>query len=245
MPVRNSELINRLREAGGVELLELVREHAEELDAGTARLVLKNPHTGSEVVEILLEQRRLLSSQEFRRDLAGHRRTPEVQALNLIPGLFWRDLMKLGASFRARPRVRRAADLRLAEKLATLSTGERAAIARQAGPGTITRLRHDSNPHVIGALLENSRLTEGLLGPLLSSDNANPQVLARVAEDRRWGLRYEVRVMLSRNPRTPVTTVLGILSGLKKRDLNAVAVDWRISAPVRQRANLLLGRGPE
>jgi hypothetical protein len=31
---------------------------------------------------------------------------------------------------------------------------------------------------------------------------------------------------------------------LKKRDLNAIASDWRIAAPVRKRANLLLGRGP-
>jgi hypothetical protein len=109
----------------------------------------------------------------------------------------------------------------------------------------MTRLRSDTHPRVIGALLENPRLTEGLLAPVLSSDTANPQVLARVAEDRKWGLRYGVRVMLARNPRTPVTATLGMLSSLKKKDLNAIASDWRMAAPVRQRANLLLGRGPD
>jgi hypothetical protein len=233
-----------LREAGESELLELVSERAEELGPRAARLVLRNPYAGREIIEILLKQRRLLGSQEVRRELVAHPSTPEARALNLLPGLFWRDLMKLGASVRTKPVVRRAADMRLAEKLPTLSVGERTAIARQAGVGAMTRLRHDPSPRVVGALLENPRLTEGTLAPMLSSDNTNPQVLARVAEDRRWGLRYGVKVMLARNPRTPVTTVLGILSGLKKRDLNAIASDWRIAAPVRKRANLLLGRGP-
>lgn len=243
--MENSELRNRLREAGESELLEMVKEHADELDAGSARLVLKNPFAGREVVLLLLEQRRLLTVQEVRRELVAHPSTPEPRALNLLPGLFWRDLMTLGASVRTRPRIRRAADRRLSEKLPTLSVGERISIARRAGVGTMTRLRNDTHPRVIGALLENPRLTEGLLGPLLSSDMANPQVLARVAEDRRWGLRYGVRVMLARNPRTPVTTTIGMLSGLKKKDLNAIASDWRMAAPVRQRANLLLGRGPD
>jgi len=242
--VRDTELLSRLREAGEAELVELVRARAEELNPGAARQVLKNPFAGLEVIELLLKQRRLLSSQEVRRELVAHPATPEVRALNLLPGLFWRDLLKLGADVRTKPRVRRAADLRLAEKLSTMSVGERIAIARQAGQGTLTRLRHDPHPRVIGALLENPRLTEGLLGPLLSSDTANPQVLERVAEDRRWGIRYGVKVILARNPRTPVTTNLGILSGLKKRDLNAVANDWRINAVVRRRANLLLGREP-
>lgn len=240
--MKNSELLARLRDAGEAELLELVTENADALDPGAARLALKNVYAGREVIEVLLRQRRLLSSQEVRREIVGHPATPEAQALNLISGLFWRDLVKLGSSVRARPRIRRAADLRLADKLPTLSVGERVAIARKAGPGAMTRLRNDTNPRVIGALLENPRLTEGVLGPLLSSETASPQVLERIAEDRRWGLRYGVRVMLARNPRTPVATALGLLSGLKKSDLSAVGSDWRIAAPVRQRANLLLGR---
>ncbi len=242
--MRDAELLSRLREAGEAELVELVSALAEELDPGAARQALRNPFAGREVIELLLKQRRLLSSQELRRELVAHPATPEARALNLLPGLFWRDLVKLGADVKTKPRVRRAADLRLAEKLSTMSVGERVAIARQAGQGTLARLRHDAHPRVIGALLENPRLTEGLLGPLLSSDTANPQVLARVAEDRRWSIRYGVKVMLARNPRTPVTTTLGILSGLKKKDLNAVASDWRINAAVRRRANLLLGREP-
>ena len=240
--MENSELRARLREAGEGDLIELVADHADELDPGAARSALRNAYAGPEVIEMLLRQRRLLSSQEVRREIVAHPATPEAKALNLLPGLFWRDLVKLGASVRTRPRIRRAADIRLAEKLPRLSLGERIAVARQAGPGAMSQLRNDAHPRVIGALLENPRLTEGVLAPLLTSDTANPQVLERVAADRRWGLRYGVRSMLARNPRTPVTTAMGLLSGLKKSDLRAIGSDWRMSAPVRQRANLLVGR---
>ncbi|MDH3253452.1 MAG: hypothetical protein OEM62_00535 [Acidobacteriota bacterium] len=244
MAGRNPELRQQLREASDSRLLELVREHCGEMDPGSARQVLRNPFATREVIEILMSERRLLSAQEFRRELVAHPQTPEVRALDLVSGLFWRDLLKLAADVKARPRIRRAADTRLAEKLPGLSAGERVALARQAGPGTISRLRNDRDPRVISALLENPRMTEGLLGPLVSSDTAHPDVLARVAADRRWGVRYGIRTILARNPRTPVPTALGILSSLKKRDLAAVASDWRLAAPVRKRANVLLGRDP-
>ena len=242
MSERNLELQQRLREAGEGELLELVIEYGTELDPGSARQVLKNPHISRETIETLTRQKGLLRSLEVVREVVGHPRTPEALALNLLPRMFWRDLVKLGADVKTRPRIRRAADVRLAEKLSALSVGERVAIARRAGPGSIARLRNDPSPMVIGALLENPRLTEGLLAPLLSSDTAKPEVLKRIAEDRRWGIRYHVRMTLARNPRTPVPTALGLLPGLKKKDLDSVASDWRVAAPVRKRANLLLGR---
>jgi hypothetical protein len=231
-----------VREANEKDLFELVERHHEEVDVKIARQILRNPFVSRRVIETLLRQRRLLTSAELRRDLAAHRQTPEARALNLIPGLFWKDLVALGSDARVAPRLRRAADLRLAERVPQLSTGERMAIARQAGPGVIPRLRHDSHPQVVAALLENPKLTEGLLLPLLTSETANPQVLTRVAEDRTWGVRYGVKNALCRNPRTPVPTALSLLSGLKKQDLKTVAANLRIAAPVRRRAELLLGR---
>jgi hypothetical protein len=177
------------------------------------------------------------------REIATHPRVPEPVALDLVPRMGWRDLARLGADVRARPRVRRAADQLLAERLSSLALGERVAVARLAGPGVITRLRNDRSPRVIAALLENPRLTEGALMPMISSDQADPAVLEAVAGNRTWGLRYNVRATLARNPRTPVAVALGILPALKKSDLATVVADRRIARPVRQRAELLLGHG--
>ena len=85
-------------------------------------------------------------------------------------------------------------------------------------------------------------MTEGALAPLLASVKALAPVLAVIAAHPRWGCRYPIRVALARNPHTPVATVLPLLSALKKPDLMGVAADHRLSAPVRQRAQLLAHR---
>ncbi len=239
---RSGELKRRLRQAGGEELLRLVEERAGELDPEAVRHTLRNPHAGARVVERLLGERRLLTFYEVRRELAGHPRTPQVQALRLVGGLYWRDLVALSADSRLRPVVRRTAERRLAERLPGLAVGEKMAIARAGGAGVVSQLRHDPDPRVVGALLDNPRLTEGALLPLLTSDGARPEVLKVVARHRKWGLRHAVRVAVCRNRRTPSAVVLPLLPGLKRTDLEAVAADPRLDRSVRRRANLLLGR---
>lgn len=239
--VSAQDLPRRLREAGPDELLHLVRQHLPELGASAVRQALANPYAGREVVEILAAERRLLSAYEVRRALAGHPQTPQVTALRFIPGLYWRDLVELGLDVRVRPAVRRSADRYLVERLPSLATGEKMTIARRAGHGVLMRLRHDPDRRVIRALLENPRLTEGLLSPLVRSTSTPPAVLTLVAESPRWGVRYDVRVGLVRNPRTPVETALRQLPHLKKIDLEAVASLPALPAPVRRRARLLLG----
>ena len=231
----------RLREAGPEELAPLVDEWLGHLDPGAALLVLRNLHCTREVVRRLLGRPALLHSYEVRRELAMHRFTPEIDALRLVPGLFWRDLVAVGRDTRVRPMVRRAADQRLLERLSSLALGERVAIARRASPSVLAALRRDPNPRVLAAMLENPRLTEGLLMPLASSENAAPAVLEVLAADQRWGIRYPVRCAIARNPRTPVATALRILPLLKKVDLRAVASGRRLAEAVRRRARLLLG----
>lgn len=231
----------RLREAGPEELLALLEEHAPRLEPPQVRQALRNPYFDARGVGVLAAQPRLLSFYEVRRGLALHPRTPEVLALRLVTGLFWRDLMELGADTRLRPVVRRAADLQLAARLPELAVGEKITLARRAGAGLLSHLRLDPSPRVMAALLDNPRLTEDLLLPVAHSDHTSPPVLDRIAADRRWGVRYGLRQALCRNPRTPVETALRLLPALRRDDLRAVAVDVRLAETVRRRARLLLG----
>lgn len=234
----------RLREADADGLMSLLREHLEELGVPEVRQALRNPFLSEQAVELLLEERRLLAFSEVKRDLVSHPRTPEVRARRLVPTLFWRDLLQISADGRVPPKVRRSADLQLRDRIQGLAVGERMSIARRASPVLIQQLRMDSDPRVIDALLENPRLTEGSLMPLLGTDRAKPEVLTRIARHRRWGIRYGVRAALCRNVRTPPEIVLGLLPLLKKSDLRAVYQDRRLSMAVRRRAGTLLGQDP-
>lgn len=240
----SEQLPRRLREAAAEDLYDLVRAHLDELDPIALRQLFRNPHLNRQVIELVLAERRLLAFHEVRKELARHPQTPEVRALRFVSGLFWRDLLELTGDLRARPRLRRAAERHLVDRIPGLGAGERVSIARRAGPLLVSQLRHDAEPRVVTAMLENPRLTEGGLLPLVSSETARPEILALIARHPKWGIRYTVRLSLARNRRTPVQTSLGLLPLLKKSDLRGIEQDRRLSTAVRKRAAVLLGRTP-
>ncbi|HEX4954399.1 MAG TPA: hypothetical protein VF017_13485 [Thermoanaerobaculia bacterium] len=234
--LNSTEILHRrLQEANAEELKILLVAEAAELDLVGARHVLANPFVGKEAIEILLGQPRLVATYELRRALAGHPRTPQAAALDLVPTLFWRDLAELTVSMQTAPAVRHLAERHLLERLPVLTEGERIALARRAVGGVLQRLRHDGSQRVVAALLENPRLTEGLLMPLVASESALPEVLRLVATSR-WGLRYEVRVGLVRNRRTPGPIALSLVAQLRRAELAAVAADPRLALPLRRAA---------
>ena len=226
---------------GSAELLERVRQGLEGLPPEAVRAALADPFVTAEVIELLATQPRLLAFYEVRRELARHPRSPQALALRLVPGLHWRHLAEIALDMRLHPRLRREADLCLGQRLGGLSVGEKISLARRASPTLAGQLRHDPSPRVIAALLENPRLTEGLLAPLAHSETAQPAILDLLANDRRWGVRYDLRLALARNPRTRLPTALRLLGGLRKVDLRAVGADLRLAAPLRHRARLLAG----
>jgi len=94
---------------------------------------------------------------------------------------------------------------------------------------------------VIAALLDNPRLTEDLLAPVVHAAGTPGPVLALVAADRRWGARPALQAALARHPATPPATALRLLPLLRKQELRGLAHDPRTAEPVRLRARLLLG----
>lgn len=232
-------LAHRLRRADSPELLRLVTDHLSRFTMREVRQTLLNPYVSAEVIEEMLVNRRLLSSYDVRRAIARHRRTPEAAAMRFISGLFWRDLLEITLDVRLRPAVRRVAEKYLLQRLSRLTVGEKTSLARRAAGQIITQLRHDPNPCVIEALLENPRLTEELLTPL-AAQSSRPRILDLVARDPAWGRRYEVRRALAKNPAAPFRAILPILGTLYRSDLEEIAADQHQSTVVRNRAAELL-----
>jgi hypothetical protein len=235
------ELERRLREAGPEELLALVRERAPELSPAAVQQALRNPYVTAEVIGEIAAEERLLAFYEVRRDLARCPATPEMLAQRMVAGLYWADLAVIGLDTRLHPRLRRAADQHLLARLPGLAVGEKISLARRAAPAVLAQLRHDPTPRVIAALLDNPRLTEGTLSPLVHGERTPAPVLELIAADRRWGSRYPLRLALARNPATPLGAALRLLPALHKPDLRAIAGDARLAEPLRRRARLLLG----
>ncbi len=236
-----SKLGRRLIEASATELLALLEEHLDALTPNDAQQALRNPHASAAAVAVLLRARHLRSAYRVRCEIASHRQSPEVDAIGMVPGLYWRDLARMGSDTRVRPRVRRSADLALSARLPGMALGERVALARAASPALIQQLRLDPHPRVVAALLDNRRMTEDLLLPLVASAVAASESLRVVARHPRWGVRYPVRAALAGNRRTPVEVALDLLPALRKSELRRVRNDLRLDPNVVRRARLLLG----
>lgn len=245
-PSPPSDLAPRLRRAGSAELWRLTAEHLRALTMREVRQILLNPYVTAEVIEELLLARHLLSGYAMRRAIARHLRTPEVAALRLLPGLYWRDLLEITLDVRLRPSLRRSAEKYLVQRLPGLAVGEKISLARRASAAVVTELRQDPSLRVVAALLDNPRLTEQLLVPL-AARSTSPRVLDLVAKSPRWGRRYEIRAALAKNAATPFRAVFAILPTLRRDDVAAVAADEQQSTVVRNRAAELLagwGRRP-
>jgi len=61
-------------------------------------------------------------------------------------------------------------------------------------------------------------------------------VLRQIAINRNWARNYPIVHNLARNPRTPISNVMSILSRLQLRDLNALSKNRNVSDNVRRQA---------
>ena len=238
---RPDDLLQRLRGAGPAELKQLLVSNRQFLDAVCARQILRNPHADRQVAELLIGCPHLIRVYEVRKDLALSPHTPEVQAVRYVSGLFWQDLAQATSNVRVRPRIRRAAEQKLGQRLPGLSLGERISLARVASGLLLNDFRWDKNLRVLEALLDNPRLTEGTLVPLVAKESTPGAILTLVARNRKWGPRYEIRAAICRNPRTPPALAISLLGALKRVDIRGIARKQNLAEIVRSKAEEISG----
>lgn len=231
----------RLREAGRDELERLLGQHLAEVGSSQALQALANPFITQEGIARLLDETRLLSDSSVREALVRHPRTPRTAALSMVHSLYWRQLVSIGRDTSVHPVVRRAAENAVRSRLPGLASGERMAIARLAGGRLLQIMAADPDARVIAALLDNPRLREQDLTPILTEGRGHTDSLQQIASHRRWSNRPTIRRALCLNSRTPALTALTLLPSLSKGDLEAVLSARQVCTRVRQRAAVLLG----
>jgi hypothetical protein len=132
------------------------------------------------------------------------------------------------------PEIRRAADHQLLRRLPEMALAERVDLARSVGRGTLPALRHDSDPRVLAAFLDNRFSIEADVVQVAAAARARPEALAVIAEHPRWRLRRGVREALLRNPALPGEAAEALLAGATEAEL--VSLFDRPGSPPRLRA---------
>ena len=206
---------------------------------------LRSPACPGRLVEQLAGCRWVMRVGRVLPLLVRHPACPRPFALEAMMSMGWRDLLGVARDPRAAPPVRRQAELKLAERLAQLTSGERTAVARQATRPVIGQMLDTADPLCVRAMLDNPQFTETEALRLLAG-NRNPDCLVEVVRHRDWGQRPAVVRSAVRCRRMPLGVVLGLLATLTVSELEQIAGAPETVADVRQAAaRLAAKRGAE
>ena len=100
-------------------------------------------------------------------------------------------------------------------------------------------LIRDSNKVVACAVIKNPRITDPEIENIASMRTVATEALRLISLNRAWARLYQVIHNLSRNPRSPIPMVIGILPRIRTKDLMNLAQNRNVSEQVRRHAQRL------
>jgi hypothetical protein len=199
---------------------------------------LKDRNLSPEVIEQISRNVAAMKSRKVRVALAAHPRTPRRIALRLIRELYTFDLMQFSLIPAVAADLKRVADEILVARLASITLGERMALARRSSALVASALLLDRESRVWQTALENPRLSESAIVKALLRPAATPAFVKAVCHHAKWSLRPEVRMALLRNEYTPLARALEFarrLAPAQLRDiLHASRLPEKIKAYLRK-----------
>jgi hypothetical protein len=124
----------------------------------------------------------------------------------------------------------------LIRKILTMNMKDRVKLAAKGDREARTILIRDANRIVCQAVVQNSRITEQEVEKISAMRTVPEDVLRQVAINKTWARNYTIIHNLARNPRMPLGSVMGILTRLQTRDLQAMNKNRNVSDAVRKQA---------
>jgi hypothetical protein len=196
-PVDDTSLEARVAAAGDPALTE-----------DLALALLKQRDLPTQALDRLSRNSGLMKSRKVRLALVEHPRTPRHISIPMVKHLFTFDLMQVALTLSVPADIKMSAEESLIHRLERLSQGERTSLAHRASGRVAAALLLDSEPRVIHAALENSRLTESAVIKALLHRAAPDALVRAVCHHAQWSPRREIRIALLRNGKTPLSRAL-------------------------------------
>lgn len=118
----------------------------------------------------------------------------------------------------------------IAKIISKMSVGEKIKLSYLGNKEVREVLIKDTNKMVSAAVVKAGRLTEPEVVKAAANRAINDEVLRLIARNREWVRKYQVKVALVNNPKTPVSAAMGLLSHLLPRDLKTLASNRNVSS---------------
>jgi hypothetical protein len=238
-----AERIRAALTASGEELWKLVRAPHPDVLANAvlnrnlteemAVSIARNRAAAPETMGFLAADVRFKKCGELKAAVCRNSKTPPRITLSLLKFLRIFDLADISRDLRMPVDTRRKIEFILAEKIPSMPSGVKIALAKRVGGATLLTLMEKGDERVITACLESPLLTEAHLCRLAGRPTTKAAVIRLIALNARWSLRYNVRFALIRNYFTPMSAVLEFIRGTKAADLRELYADPKVPASTR------------
>jgi hypothetical protein len=203
------------------------------LTEDAALAFLQQPELTASAVEQLARTAHLLKSRKVRIALLTHARTPRHISLPLLRQLYTFDLMQIALTPAVAGDLKRAADEALCNRLTTISSGERLALARRGSGRVAAALLQDKETRVMRTALENARLTEAHIIQAITRAGSNTALIETLCHHPQWSLRREVRIALLRHEKTPMGRAIDFARGLPPAQLREILQNSRLPENIK------------
>jgi hypothetical protein len=161
--------------------------------------------------------------------LATHSRTPRHSSIPLLRRMFTFDLMQVTLTPAVPADLKRLAEEQILVRLGALAAGEKISLARRASGRIAAALLEDPDSRIIAAALNNSRLTEALLGAALANDHAPQALFDMASAHTTWSQRHDLQIALLRSEKTPLDKVQGFANNFSADFLDEILPESRKS----------------
>ncbi|MEL6343938.1 MAG: hypothetical protein AAFV53_12465 [Myxococcota bacterium] len=108
---------------------------------------------------------------------------------------------------------------RIEQKIREMTTGRRIKLAYKGNKAARAILLRDTNKLVAVAVVKSGRMTEGEISDAAANRNLAEEVIREIARTKEFTRRYQVKLALVNNAKTPVGISMTMLPWLNKRDL--------------------------
>jgi hypothetical protein len=212
---------------------DLARASDPALTPDLALALLQRRDLPPDAVEQITRNAGVMKSRKVRIAVAAHPRAPRRIALRLIREFYTFDLMQFSLQPAVAADLKRAADDLLVNRVASITLGERIALARRASASVAAALLLDKETRVWQTALENSRLSETAIARALLKTGATRPFVETVCHHPKWSLRPEIRIALLRNEKTPLSRAIEFARRLPPAQLRDILHASRLPEKIK------------
>jgi len=129
---------------------------------------------------------------------------------------------------------------RMLEAIQELKMCQKLELALKGGHEVRAVLLRDTNPQIIGAVLNNPKITDSEIELLAKQKTTSTEIIREIARKKEWTKNYQIAYALVSNSKTPVGIALKYINILRIKDLATLEKDKNVPAAVRSNAKKLI-----